>query len=77
MTAGRAQRVIDRRFYRRRYDATRTLAAFGASLRDDVELDALTEQLLRTVDETMQPSSVGLWIKPGESQAGRGAARGV
>ena len=63
---GRVQAFIDRRFFRRKYDAARTLAAFGATLRDEVELDALSEQLLGVVDETMQPDSATLWIKPAE-----------
>lgn len=57
------QRGIDRHFYRRKYDATRTLAAFSAKMRDEVELDRLTEDLLRVIDETMQPSCVSLWLK--------------
>ncbi len=61
----RVQAVIDRRLYRRKYDAARTLAAFGASLRDSVDLDALSEQLLATVDETMQPESTSLWFSRG------------
>ena len=59
------QAVIDRRFFRRKYDAAHTLAAFGAGLRDEVELAALTERLLSVVDETMQPASAELWLRPG------------
>jgi hypothetical protein len=58
----RLQGVIDKRFYRRKYDAARTVAEFGANLRDEVELEALTQHLLAAVDETVQPESADLWL---------------
>jgi hypothetical protein len=58
----RVQRIIDQRFYRGKYDAARTMAEFGASLRDEVDMDTLTERLQVVVDKTMQPKSVGLWL---------------
>ncbi len=58
----RVQAFIDRRFYRRKYDAARTLAAFGASLREHVEIDGLSERLLEVVHETMEPASASLWL---------------
>ncbi|HET9979359.1 MAG TPA: hypothetical protein VFQ32_02875 [Ktedonobacterales bacterium] len=59
----RLQRFIDRRFYRARYDARKTLDAFGASLRNDVELTHLTNRLLETVEQTMHPAHASLWIR--------------
>jgi hypothetical protein len=60
----RVQDFIDRRFYRRKYDAAKTLAAFAATAREEVDLDALTVEFLRVVDETMQPTHILLWLKP-------------
>jgi hypothetical protein len=58
------QATVDRRFNRRKYDAAKTVQAFSARLRDEVDLDTLSSELLRVVDQTMEPTMVSLWLRP-------------
>jgi hypothetical protein len=60
----RVQGVVDRRFDRRRFDAAQTIAAFGGRLRQQVDLDSLSGELLAVVGQTMQPASLSLWLRP-------------
>jgi hypothetical protein len=69
----RLQRVIDRRFYRSKYDAAKIVAAFSATLRQEVDLDQLREHLVAVVEETMQPAHVSLWLRPTQHDGERSA----
>jgi hypothetical protein len=75
----RVQQAVDRRFNCRRYDAAKTIAAFSARLRHQIDLDTLTAELLTVVEQTMQPTSVSLWLRPSVSaspgQGSTGASR--
>jgi hypothetical protein len=69
----RLQRFVDRRFYRRKYDSRKTMEAFSTTLRDETDLQALSDHLVGVVAETMQPEHVGLWLRPATDAKGEQA----
>ena len=73
----RVQDAIDRRFYRKKYDAAKVIAEFAGTCRDETDLDRLTARLVEVVEETMQPESVGLWLKDSNAKPVLSVAEGT
>jgi hypothetical protein len=73
----RVQREVDRRFNRRRYDAANTIAAFSTRLREQIDLDTLSAELLAVVHQTMEPTTASLWLRPSVERSQRSSAADV
>jgi hypothetical protein len=74
----RIQQVVDRRFNRRKYNTAKTIQAYSVRLRDQIDLDTLSSELLAVVDQTMEPTRVSFWLRPspsGSSDTARREAR--
>ena len=67
----RVQAAVDRRFNRRRHDAARIIEGFGSHLRDQVDLDTLTSEVLAVAEQTMQPTRASLWLRPPPDRVAR------
>jgi hypothetical protein len=71
----RIQQVVDRRFNRRKYNAAKTIERFSTRLRDQVDLDTLSAELVTVVDQTMQPTTTSLWLRPTTEVVARNRGR--